>query len=513
MFRFPLLALLCGTGILTLTAAQPVWVETFDTPSNACPPELLEQVPGRGGVLHIVIPPGTSRPNRAVNLSIPVEKCRAKRVFLGADVKIANVSRRPNQWNGVKVMAVIESTSGKSYPQPDIPDGTADWQRYATWVAVPQNATNIVLVLGLENVTGEAWFDNVSIVPRSEFRSSLKVDPTSPIFRGHNLPRLRGAMAGTDLQEQDVKYFATEWKGNLLRLQLFEAARQDRSLEAYDIWLEERLRHIDQMLSWCEKYAVMAVLDLHSPPGGQAFAAGYITARGHIFTQPEAQSKFIQVWEKMTARYKGRKIIWGFDLVNEPDDSMLSEACLDWNSLADKAARAIRAVDPDRTLIVEPDKWGGPQGFASFQPLDLPGIVYSFHFYQPMKFTHQGIQQNAAGIYYPGNIDNELWNKDRLLRAMQPALDFAQKYRVHMYVGEFSAIRTAPDDSAAKYLADVISIFESHGFDWSYHAYREWQGWSLEHEGPLDQPVLALVPTARQKAVTDWFGRNVRPVF
>jgi hypothetical protein len=91
---------------------------------------------------------------------------------------------------------------------------------------------------------------------------------------------------------------------------------------------------------------------------------------------------------------------------------------------------------------------------------------------------------------------------------MRPALEFAGKYRVQMYVGEFSAIRTAPAGSAADYLADLIGIFEKHGFDWSYHAYREWQGWSLEHEGPLDQPVKARSPTDRQKVVTGWFERN-----
>jgi len=315
-------------------------------------------------------------------------------------------------------------------------------------------------------------------------------------------------MAGTDLHEEDVKHFADVWKGNLLRLQIFEAARKDRSLEDYDSWLEERLQRIDQVLAWCEKYGVMAVLDLHSPPGGQAFAAGYITARGRLFTQPQAQAKFIEVWKRMTSRYKGRQIIWGFDLVNEPDDSMLAENCLDWNTLADKTARAIRAIDAERTLIIEPNQWGGAQGFTSFEPLDLPGIVYSFHFYQPMQFTHQGIHQNPAGATYPGLIGDKRWDKAALEHAMLPALEFARKYRVHMYVGEFSAIRTAPGDSAAKYLADVIDIFEQHGFDWSYHAYREWQGWSLEHEGPLEKPIKAQTPTDRQQVVTAWFTRN-----
>jgi hypothetical protein len=212
----------------------------------------------------------------------------------------------------------------------------------------------------------------------------------------------------------------------------------------------------------------------------------------------------------MARRYQGRQVIWGFDLVNEPDDGMVTEDCLDWNDLAERTGRAVREIDPNRTLIIEPNGWGGASALASFRPLGLSNIVYSFHFYQPMQFTHQGIHGNPAGISYPGTIANAPWNKQALERAMQPAIDFATRYRVHLYVGEFSAIRTAPGDSAARYLADVIDIFEKHGFDWSYHAYREWQGWSLEHDGPLDKAVTAKDPTDREKVVIGWFEKNKR---
>ena len=35
--------------------------------------------------------------------------------------------------------------------------------------------------------------------------------------------------------------------------------------------------------------------------------------------------------------------------------------------------------------------------------------------------------------------------------------------------------------SAYNYLKDLLEIFEEEGWDWAYHAYREWHGWSLEH--------------------------------
>lgn len=503
------LGLLCGSAFV-IHATEPIWIEDFDSPTGRWPRQVWEQAAGRGGVLHITVPPGSTNPNNTVALPVPIEKVRGKRVFFGSEVKTANISHKPHSWNGVKVMLVLETPNGKTYPQPDIPDGSADWKRFSGWIAVPEATTNITLVLGLENVTGEAWFDHFSISPKIALSATLKPDPNRQIFLGHTATRLRGAMAAPGITEEDVRHFANMWHGNLLRLQLFESATRDRPLEEYDHWLDAQLSHLDHVLDWCEKYGVAAVVDLHSPPGGQAFSAGYITARGRIFTEPQAQDKFVQVWQCIATRYKGRRIIWGFDLVNEPDDSMLAENCLDWNCLADKAARAVRAADPDRILIVEPDQWGGPQGFADFKPLDLQRVVYSFHFYQPMQFTHQGIQQRPAGVTYPGLIAQERWDKARLEREMQPAIEFAKKYRVQMYVGEFSAIRTAPHGSAAKYLADLIDILEQQGFDWSYHAYREWQGWSLEHQGPLDNPVRASEPTDRARIVLQWFDRNDR---
>lgn len=510
MHRRLLFFLLSGVCSLAC-ASQPVWLETFDSPSGLWPKELSAELPGHNGVLHITVPPGSPNPTRVVPLALPVEKIRGQQVWFGAEVKTAAVSAKPKPWNGVKVMLIIETPQGKAYPQPEIAGGTAEWRRYSAKADIPANATHVTLILGLEQVSGEAWFDNARLAIKAPLQFTLKVDPTQPVFRGHSLPRLRGAMAGTDLGEEDIKAFATRWKGNLLRLQLFEAARADRPLDTYEPWLEQRLQTIDRMLKWCEQYRVLAVIDLHSPPGGEAFAAGYITARGRLFTQPEAQASFLRVWEKMTARYKGRRIIWGFDLVNEPDDSMAGEECLDWNELAEKTARAVRAIDPERVIIIEPNQWANPQAFATFKPLDVSKVVYSFHFYQPIRFTHQGIQGNPAGVVYPGRIAGEDWDKAALEHAMQPAIEFATRYRVHMYVGEFSAIRTAPEGSAARYLADVIGILEEHNFDWSYHAYREWQGWSLEQEGPLDKPLLAASPTDRAQIVTGWFSRNSPP--
>jgi len=82
---------------------------------------------------------------------------------------------------------------------------------------------------------------------------------------------------------------------------------------------------------------------------------------------------------------------------------------------------------------------------------------------------------------------------------------------VHMYIGEFSAIRWAPDNSAQRYLRDVIDIFEANDWDRTYHAFREWDGWSVEHGADRKDRQRTANPTDRQKLLKSWCAKNQKP--
>ena len=144
----------------------------------------------------------------------------------------------------------------------------------------------------------------------------------------------------------------------------------------------------------------------------------------------------------------------------------------------------------------------------NFAPLSVPGVVYSAHMYAPFHFTHQGVFSNPTGLEYPGKIDGKVWGKEQLAGALKPAADFQRAYGVHMYIGEFSAIRWAPSDSARTYLRDVIEVMEEHGWDWAYHAFREWDGWSVEHGADPKDHARAKTPTSREQLLRSWYARN-----
>jgi len=98
--------------------------------------------------------------------------------------------------------------------------------------------------------------------------------------------------------------------------------------------------------------------------------------------------------------------------------------------------------------------------------------------YQPMAYTHQGVK--GKDFWTPAKYPDPAkgWDKAFLRKHLADVRKFQLEHGAKIYIGEFSAIAWA--EGADAYLRDVISIFEEYGWDWSYHAFREWPGWSVE---------------------------------
>jgi hypothetical protein len=466
-----------------------------------------------GHALAVERPAGSPSSSSVVTRPLAVEPMRGYLIHFSARIKAQDVGRKPNPWNGVKFMAPIVTGSGRSWPAAEMGVGTFDWQRVAFAARVPEDAKSISLCLGLELVSGKAWFDDIRITVAKPPIAVKARAAKGPVYKGHDLPRLRGAMISPDIDEEGLRVLGQEWNANLIRWQLIRRGKiaDPLDLAAYDQWLQSALAQLDAALPLCEKYGLRVVVDLHSPPGGKMTSGGYAGSDHGLFADAACQRKFVEVWEHMARRYKQAKMIWGYDLANEPVEGVVEEGLADWQELADRAARAIRAIDPTRTIIVEPPNWGSPDGLKELQPLDVANVVYSVHMYIPGSFTHQGVHGASKPYRYPGEIDGRWWGKAQLEAALKPVVDFQKTYGVHIYLGEFSAIRWAPDHSAYRYLKDLIEIFEAHDWDWSYHAFREWDGWSVEHGPDPKDHTRAQTPTDREELLRSWFAKNAKP--
>ena len=243
-------------------------------------------------------------------------------------------------------------------------------------------------------------------------------------------------------------------------------------------------------------------LDLHTPPGGRDSSYNC-----RLFQTANHQKHFVEVWKKMARRYKDKKAIVAFDLMNEPVCPDQPEpGCAGWAELALRAGYAIRAIDPGRTLVFEPAPWANPSAFDKLKPLPLSNVIYSFHFYYPMEFTHQGIHGRPGDIVYPGVINGKEWNQEAMRKAIARVVAFQEKHKTPIYVGEFSAARWAPNGNL--WLRDALDIWEEMGWSWSYHAFREADVWSPEHDAIPTSKVRTPSPTERLLLLSSYFARN-----
>jgi len=330
-------------------------------------------------------------------------------------------------------------------------------------------------------------------------------------------PQLKGVMLGAsgerefkDLRRMGatlVRYqMAAGWKD----FEHLSAKNKTDAAAEYHKWLDGKLDHLQEMLPWARKYGIKICVDLHTRIGGQT-KEQYNSDM--IFVEKRYEDLLVETWEKIARRFKGNTdAIYGYDLFNEPIDRENELTTTSWRAVICRTVEAVRAIDPDTPIVIEPNCNASPRGFdvknpyglKGFEPLPYDNLIYSVHVYGPMGFTHQGLFQkkedykpmpypsvNAKAdpnrVRYPGDLGKdsgqaEVWDKEWIRRDIQSVRDFQLRTGARIFVGEFSAAAYAP--GADKWLEDVCSLFLEYGWDWTYHAFREATCWSVEHEGP-----------------------------
>ena len=326
-------------------------------------------------------------------------------------------------------------------------------------------------------------------------------DSEGPVARHPSLAtaRRRGVMLpGRDPTEEDFETLAA-WGATLARYQMvrnWSGVNDNRDLDEYAAWVDSKLDCLERVVLPCaRKYGIKIVVDLHVTPGGRDIAREMA-----MFREEEYADAFVETWRRIATRFKGNAdAIYGYDLVNEPNQ--IGRAPIDYWTLQRRAAEAVRAIDPDTAIIVESNDWDAPSAFSYLSPLRMDNVIYQVHCYRPMEFTHQGVHGSAVGAVWPDPAKG--WDRDLIRRTMEPVRDFQERHRCRIYVGEFSAIAWA--EGAENYLRDCIAVFEEFGWDWSYHAFREWNGWSVEHEGPDAGHMSPSADNPRMRALLDGF--------
>jgi hypothetical protein len=203
---------------------------------------------------------------------------------------------------------------------------------------------------------------------------------------------------------------------------------------------------LDRLVSWCRKYEIYVILDMHAAPGGQS-GDNIDDSWGYpfLFENENNQKQTVQIWRKIAQHYRNEPWILGYDLLNEPVPNFFKIEDLNpkVEPLYRRITKAIRAVDRNHIIIL-----GGTQGNYNFKIFGEPfddNLVYSFH------------------KYWARPVQSEI----------QEYLNFRRKYNVPIYLGESG-------ENTDQWVTAFRRLLEAHQIGWTFWPYKR-----MEQSNPL----------------------------
>jgi endoglucanase len=239
---------------------------------------------------------------------------------------------------------------------------------------------------------------------------------------------------------------------------------------------------LDQIIDWAQELELHLILDNHSfDPVANS--------------DPDIVDILIPVWTQMAQRYKNRSTYLYYEVLNEP----YGISDVKWNEIQQQVVNAIRSIDRTHTIIVGPADWNSYNNLKHMPVRADDNLIYTFHFYDPFIFTHQGAGWTGpslrplAGVPFPydaalmPDCPSELkgtWVQHRMgtyhndgtvedvKRLIDIAVDFKNERNVPVFCGEFGVFSLFSDNVDRVFWYDVVrSYLEENDIPWTIWDY------------------------------------------
>jgi len=251
---------------------------------------------------------------------------------------------------------------------------------------------------------------------------------------------------------------------------------------------------LDQIIDWAEELELHLILDNHS---------SYTDPAGN--THSSIGDILVPVWTQMAQHYRDCSSYVYYEVLNEPHG--ISD--MTWNQIQQTVIDAIRAVDQKHTIVVGPAGWNGYNNLRFMPEYEDDNLIYTFHFYDPFMFTHQGATwvdpslAPLAGVPFPYDaarmpgcpeelrgtwIQSSLANyrNDGTVQRVKQLIDIAAAFqaerRIPLLCGEFGVYMPNSDNEDRIYWYSVVRDYlEQKGIAWTIWDYKG--GFGLFEQG------------------------------
>lgn len=293
------------------------------------------------------------------------------------------------------------------------------------------------------------------------------------------------------IREEDFKTISS-WKLDHIRLPIDYNLVETASGEP----IESGYARIATAIEWCKKYNLNIILDLHKT-AGYSFYKGF--GESGFFDDEKYQERFYKLWENLAQRFSnsfnGTSNEICFELLNEVTDK---EFCKKWNAIANTCIQRIRKIAPQIKILVG-SYWNN--SVAAVKDLDAPydkNIVYNFHCYDPLLFTHQGAtwidtmpgdfrfslkskisdyikltqeKCNQPGAGFEAFAPDATIDESFFEKIFEEAVQTAEDRNVMLYCGEYGVIDRVDPENTLEWYKMISAVFNRHGIGraaWSY---------------------------------------------
>ena len=232
---------------------------------------------------------------------------------------------------------------------------------------------------------------------------------------------------------------------------------------------EQGFARLERAIELAKKNGLNIVLDLHKTAG---FSFDSYSENEHGFFESEKyQERFYSLWTQMAKRFGKYSDIAAFELLNEVTDDKFIDV---WNRVIKTCIARIREYAPD-TIIIVGSYWNNHA--SAVQALEKPyddKVVYNFHSYDPLKFTHQGaywtdlIDKEERVPFEESGATEEFFEK-----MFASAIEKAKAEGTDLYCGEYGVINIVSPEDTVKWYRVINKVFEKYGISRSAWSYRE----------------------------------------
>lgn len=298
------------------------------------------------------------------------------------------------------------------------------------------------------------------------------------------------------------------------------------------------LNHTRAIIKQCLAAGLKVILDLHPVNVNPSY-------KPEILVDAKSSEAFntyadmVEIVASMMAEFAPSQV--AFELMNEPWMTNLNDAPR-WQPMMEQLHARARNVAPHIPLILTGMHWGDYRALIKLDtaPFKNSNVLYTFHYYDPHTFTHQGVggdeaehlsgvpwpfkpsdSQNALSrteleidkLNKPGEVKQKAKSKTRDLvtkltknghNQARIAQDFGEVARWaaknsiaqnRILLGEFGCVNTAKGvalgEDRLTWLSAVKETAEKNGFAWAYWSYKGYGGMELmDAKGVIETNLL-----------------------